>query len=74
MLAALRKAPGLVVGDNEPYDMDPAADFSTPEHALAHGLDYLQVEFRQDLVATAEGQERLAMILARAIRESGILK
>jgi predicted N-formylglutamate amidohydrolase len=73
VLAVLRRVPGLVVGDNEPYDMDPVADYSTPEHALAHGLDYLQVEFRQDLVATVEGQERFAMILAQAIRESEIL-
>jgi predicted N-formylglutamate amidohydrolase len=74
VLAALRRVPGLVVGDNEPYDMDPVADYSTPEHALAHGLDYLQVEFRQDLVATAEGQARFAAILAQAIRDSGVLK
>jgi predicted N-formylglutamate amidohydrolase len=73
VLAALRRVPGLVVGDNEPYDMDPVADYSTPEHALAHGLNYLQVEFRQDLVATAEGQERFAMILAQAIGNSGVL-
>jgi len=74
VLAALRRVPDLVVGDNEPYDMDPLADYSTPEHALAHGLDYLQVEFRQDRVATAAGQEYFAMILARAIRDSGILR
>lgn len=74
MLAALRRVPVLVVGDNEPYDMDPLEDYSTPEHALAHGLAYLQVEFRQDRVAEAQGQERFAMILAQAIRDSGILK
>jgi predicted N-formylglutamate amidohydrolase len=73
VLAALKRMPDLVVGDNEPYDMDPLADYSTPEHALAHGLDYLQVEFRQDCVATPEGQERFAMILAQAIRGSAIL-
>ncbi len=74
VLAALKRVPGLVVGDNEPYDMDPLADYSTPEHALAHGLDYLQVEFRQDCVAGPEGQERFAMILAQAIRDSGIVR
>lgn len=74
VLSALKRVPGLVVGDNEPYDMDPVADYSTPEHALKRGLDYLQVEFRQDLVATAEGQERFAEVFAQAIRDSGILK
>lgn len=73
VLGALRKLPGLVVGDNQPYDMDPNADYSTPEHALAHGLDYLQVEFRQDCVTTREGQKRFASIFAEAIRTSGIL-
>ncbi|MGE0237779.1 MAG: N-formylglutamate amidohydrolase [Parvibaculaceae bacterium] len=74
VLAALKRMPDLVVGDNEPYDMDPFADYSTPEHALTHGLYYLQVEFRQDCVTTAEGQDRFAMILAQAIRESGIIR
>jgi predicted N-formylglutamate amidohydrolase len=73
VLAALKRVPDLVVGDNQPYDMDPVADYSTPEHALAHGLDYLQVEFRQDRITKAEGQERFTMILAQAIRDSGIL-
>jgi predicted N-formylglutamate amidohydrolase len=74
VLSALKKVHGLAVGDNEPYRLDPAEDYSTPEHALSRGLDYLQVEFRQDLVATAEGQERFARIFAEAIRASGVLK
>jgi predicted N-formylglutamate amidohydrolase len=48
-------------------------DYSTPEHALSRGLDYLQVEFRQDCVTTPQGQERFAMMLAQAIRDAGIL-
>jgi predicted N-formylglutamate amidohydrolase len=73
VLSALKQMPQLLIGDNEPYDMDPLADYSTPEHALAHGLDYLQVEFRQDCVIRPEGQERFASILAQAIRDSRIL-
>ena len=56
MLAALRRPGDVVVGDNQPYDMDPAVDFSIPFHAMRRGLRYLQVEFRQDEVATADGQ------------------
>jgi predicted N-formylglutamate amidohydrolase len=74
VLEALREVPGLMVGDNEPYDMDPAQDYSTPEHALSRGLDYLQVEFRQDLVAEARGQEIYAAIFADALERSQILK
>lgn len=66
-LAALRKVDGIVVGDNEPYDMNIDEDYSTPVHALSRGLDYLQVEFRQDLVATPEGQKRFAEIFVPAI-------
>jgi predicted N-formylglutamate amidohydrolase len=67
-LAALARVPGLVAGDNQPYSMEPGQDYSTPEHALSRGLDYLQVEFRQDLVADVEGEARLASIFAEAIR------
>ena len=56
MLAALRRPGDVVVGDNQPYGMDPAVDFSIPFHAMRRGLRYLQVEFRQDEVATADGQ------------------
>lgn len=67
LLRALRAVPGLCVGDNQPYDMDPLQDYSTPEHALSRGLPYLQVELRQDLIGTAAGQERMARILAEAM-------
>jgi len=74
VLAALRDVEGLAVGDNEPYDMDPQIDYSTPEHALSRGLDYLQVEFRQDLVETRRGQEDYGKIFAEALTRSGVLK
>lgn len=67
LLAALRSVPGLCVGDNQPYNMDPAEDYSTPEHAQSRGLPYIQVEFRQDLVATPDGQLRYARIFAQAL-------
>jgi len=66
-LAVLRKVDGIIVGDNEPYDMNIHEDYSTPEHALSHGLDYLQVEFRQDLVATPAGQKRFAELFMPAV-------
>ncbi len=71
VLAALRATPGLVVGDNEPYNLDPAEDYSTPSHALRHGLHHVQVEFRQDCVATRAGVERYAAIFAAAL-EAGL--
>ncbi len=73
VLAALRRVPGLIVGDNEPYAMDPAQDYSIMRHALIHGLDYVQVEFRQNEVATPAGQAAYEKIFATAIIESGVL-
>ena len=62
MLAALRQVPGITVGDNEPYDMDPTEDYSVPAHALSRDLLHLQIEFRQDEVGTAEGIARWAAV------------
>jgi predicted N-formylglutamate amidohydrolase len=38
-------------------------DFTIPCHADPRGLDYLELEVRQDLIADAPGQEELADIL-----------
>jgi predicted N-formylglutamate amidohydrolase len=43
-------------------------DYTTPIHALNRGLDYVQVEFRQDCVATPEGQKRFAGVFAQALK------
>ena len=64
MLAVLREAVGEeVVGDNQPYAMD-GTDNTIPLHADARGLDYLELEVRQDLIADAAGQEAVAALLA----------
>jgi predicted N-formylglutamate amidohydrolase len=63
------RAVGLgVVGDNEPYDVDPDVDYTTPFHAMRRGWPYLQVEFRQDEIADATGQHYWAVRLAQALR------
>ncbi len=55
MLEALRRDPQVTVGDNQPYWLEPAIDYTTPEHAMRRGVPYLQVEFRQDLIASPSG-------------------
>jgi predicted N-formylglutamate amidohydrolase len=70
MLTVLREALGWdVVGDNQPYAMD-GTDNTIPLHADTRGLDYLELEVRQDLIEEAAGQdavaELLALLLARA--------
>ena len=64
-LAALRDA-GEAVGDNEPYRMD-AIDYTVPRHAIARGLDYLELEVRQDLIADPKGVDAVARVLAPLI-------
>ena len=67
MLATLRDEAGLVVGDNEPYAMD-GIDYTAPLHARGRGLDYLELEIRQDLIQDDAGQAKVAAFLAPAFR------
>lgn len=69
LLPILRQRPEITVGDNQPYNMDPAEDYSTPVHALARRLPYLQVEFRQDCVADENGVRRWSDIFGAALAE-----
>jgi predicted N-formylglutamate amidohydrolase len=61
--AALQQVFGDEVGDNQPYAMD-GIDFTIPLHADAHGLDYVEIEIRQDLIADEKGQGDMAALLA----------
>ncbi|HEX7948156.1 MAG TPA: hypothetical protein VF495_26060, partial [Phenylobacterium sp.] len=67
LLARLRSEPDLgEVGDNQPYAMD-GVDFTVPHHAIGRGLDYAELEVRQDLLADAAGQAEVADRLARLL-------
>jgi predicted N-formylglutamate amidohydrolase len=71
VLAALRASGAITVGDNEPYDLDPAVDYSTPFHAMRRNMPHLQVEFRQDEIADPAGQILWARRFAEALTHSG---
>jgi predicted N-formylglutamate amidohydrolase len=66
LLAALSAEPGLSVGDNQPYEMGDD-DYTAPFHALARGLDVLEIEVRQDITGDPAGRARMADLLARAL-------
>ncbi len=68
VLAALRRPGDVTVGDNQPYDLDPDVDYSTPFHAVRRGLRHLQVEFRQDEIPDGARQKRWAVRFAEALR------
>ena len=58
------------VGDNQPYSLSPKTDFSVPFHAIGRGLDYLEIEIRQDLIARPDGQARAAALLTEILPEA----
>jgi predicted N-formylglutamate amidohydrolase len=68
LLAALRADGDLVVGDNEPYAVSEATDYTIPVHGEARGLISTGIEIRQDLIADAPGQRKWANRLARILR------
>jgi predicted N-formylglutamate amidohydrolase len=68
-LELLKAEPGLTVGDNEPYAMD-NVDYTAPVHAQARGLEYLELETRQNLIVTASGQPRFADLYAKLLPEA----
>ena len=72
MLDLLRAEPGLTIGENEPYSVSDTSDYSAPVHAERRFLPYLEIEIRQDLIATPEGEaewaERFTRLLPQAWR------
>ncbi|GAC1581336.1 MAG: N-formylglutamate amidohydrolase [Sphingomicrobium sp.] len=74
VIKRLRREPGLIVGDNEPYSMD-IIDHTVPLHAYPAGRPYLELEVRQDLLGSPEGitewSARLARLLPAAATDAG---
>src|ERR1700749_1554216 len=68
LLQAFRAEGDLVVGDNEPYAVNDATDYTIPVHGEARGLVNTGIEIRQDLIADQNGQRRFADMLARIFR------
>jgi predicted N-formylglutamate amidohydrolase len=66
LLEVLRREPGLIVGDNEPYDGALKGD-TMHRHCTSAGIAHGLIEVRQDLIADAGGvdewAERLAPVL-----------
>lgn len=69
LLAHLRARGDLVVGDNEPYQMD-QIDYTIPHHAFAVGLPYAEIEVRQDLIGSTDGVREWASLLAEVLPEA----
>jgi predicted N-formylglutamate amidohydrolase len=73
LMALLKCEKGLVVGDNEPYSVTDASDYTIPVHGERRGLHHVAIEIRQDLIAKDPGQRawsaRLARLLPQVYRD-----
>jgi predicted N-formylglutamate amidohydrolase len=67
LLGLLRAEPGLVVGDNEPYTVSDATDYTIPVHGEQRKLPHVAIEIRQDLIADEPGQRQWAALLVRLL-------
>ena len=78
LIAALGRAAGIVVGDNEPYSARVPQGYSVSVHAAARGYPHVALELRQDLIDTlhgaAEWAERLAAALAPIFADDGLYR
>ena len=70
VLAHLRDHLGFDAGDNLPYALGPAEDYTLIEQGLRRGLAHLMVELSQAEVGDAAGAARWAEILAGAIEDA----
>jgi predicted N-formylglutamate amidohydrolase len=68
LVRALAEDPALVIGDNEPYRIDPDYDYTVPVHGDARGRDAVLLEVRQDLLGDDAGCEAWARRLAAAMQ------
>jgi predicted N-formylglutamate amidohydrolase len=67
MIAVLNREDRLVVGDNEPYSVTDASDYTIPVHGERRHLHHVAIEIRQDLIADDNGQRAWAALLARLL-------
>ncbi len=69
LLRELRAEPALMVGDNQPYAVSDATDYTIPVHGEARRVVSTGVEIRQDLITDQGGQREWAERLTRILRK-----
>lgn len=73
VLEQLRAESDLHVGDNQPYAVSDATDYSVVTHGEQRGIAHVELEIRQDLIADASGQRAWAERLARVLQSPAAL-
>jgi predicted N-formylglutamate amidohydrolase len=70
MLDSLRREPGVIIADNEPYFVSDETDYTIPRHGEARGLPHVEIEVRQDLLLDENGQKEWAARITRALQDA----
>ena len=70
LLTRLKRDPALVVGENQPYAVSDASDYSIVTYGERRGIPHVEIEIRQDLIAQAASQRAWAERLERLLLES----
>jgi predicted N-formylglutamate amidohydrolase len=70
LMELLAREQGLVIGDNEPYSVTDASDYTIPIHGEQRGLHHVALEIRQDLIAEDAGQRWWAALFARLLPQA----
>ena len=70
LMALMKREAGLVVGDNEPYSVTDASDYTIPVHGERRGLHHVAIEVRQDLITDDNGQRTWGLLLARLLPQA----
>ena len=66
LMDALNREAGLLVGDNEPYSVSDASDYTIPVHGERRGLIHVEIEICQDLITDETGQQAWGALYSRA--------
>jgi predicted N-formylglutamate amidohydrolase len=67
LMELLHREGGLIVGDNEPYSVTDASDYTIPVHGEQRDLHHVAIEIRQDLITDDVGQRTWAALFARLL-------
>lgn len=71
VLKLLRRDERLAVGDNQPYGIDDASDYTLPLHGETRDIAHVGLLLRQDLIADEAGQKTWAGRFASLLKQAG---
>ncbi|MCP9797500.1 N-formylglutamate amidohydrolase [Cyanobium sp. Lug-B] len=66
----LQREPGLRVGDNQPYAVSDASDHTLLVHGEGRRIPHVELEVRQDLLASESGRQAWAQRLAGVLEDA----